>query len=182
MIERDFLGGSMKRLNWYLSGVIFILVAVAVIYAINSMEDGTEDAALGESAPDFELRSLTGEVVKLSDYKGQKVMINFWATWCPPCEAEMPDIEMLHQQFPDYKILAINVDPENDIEGYIEQRGLTFPVLLEEKDQSGRGFTEKAYGVTGYPTTFFIDEQGILRKTRIGAMNFETMKSIMEKL
>lgn len=88
---------------------------------------------IGNVAPDFELETLDGDMVKLSDFRRNKVMINFWATWCPPCRAEMPDMERFHQD-KDIVILAVNLtDTENsikNIENFANEFNLTFPILF----------------------------------------------------
>src|SRR5690625_924012 len=89
----------------------------------------------GEMAPNFELEKMDGEKVKLSDFRGEKVMLNFWATWCPPCRVEVPDMQKLHEN-KDVTILAVNllgqesgIDP---VEEFLEDYGVTFNVLLDE--------------------------------------------------
>src|SRR5699024_2083045 len=86
-------------------------------------------------APDFELDTFTGEEAKLSDYRGSRVMINFWATWCPPCRAEMPDMERFHQDT-DIEILAVNLTETethtDQVQQFIDEYELTFPILLDE--------------------------------------------------
>ncbi|MEH7109626.1 redoxin domain-containing protein, partial [Bacillus sp. JJ1764] len=107
--------------------------------------------AVGSKAPDFELKTLTGETVKLSELKGKKVMLNFWATWCPPCKAEMPDMEKFHSEVGDkVTILAVNIDPQLDVKGFVNEYKITFPILLDTDD----GVNGK-YQVLSIPTTYF---------------------------
>ncbi|WP_257985150.1 redoxin domain-containing protein [Bacillus sp. T33-2] len=133
---------------------------------------------IGASAPNFTLSDLSGKAVDLSDYKGRKVMLNFWATWCGPCKAEMPAMQELYTKMNgEIEILAVNMDPKNDVAGYVAEHGLTFPVLLDESEQ-----VSKAYSIFSIPTSFFIDEQGIIRQKHNGSMTLEQMEEYVHKL
>jgi peroxiredoxin len=138
-------------------GVIFLAVGSAFITAYTA-DDTPFD--VGDPAPDFTLQNLEGEPVSLSDYRGQGVMINFWATNCPPCREEMPAIERQYQQFKDQgiQILAVNIAESNLVASrFADRYGLSFPILLD-KDRS----VTQRYGVIPIPTSFFIDKNGIV--------------------
>ncbi|MHA6252536.1 peroxiredoxin family protein [Oceanobacillus sp. CAU 1775] len=126
----------------------------------------------GEFAPDFEVVTLDGEQAKLSDYQGSKVMLNFWATWCPPCRAEMPDMQKLYEK-EDVVILAMNMtSTESSVEGvqdFVDEFELTFPILLDEADITS------TYRVAAYPTTYMIDSNGRTQFITLGAMNYDQM-------
>ncbi|MBA2175336.1 redoxin domain-containing protein [Halobacillus locisalis] len=134
-----------------------------------------EDTGLskGQLAPDFTLERLNGETVSLSDYRGEKVMLNFWATWCPPCRAEMPDMERIHQE-KDVTILAVNLtDTENkreDVRDFAEDFELTFPIVMDEQAE-----VKEMYQIRPVPTSIFIDEEGRLQAIVRGAMNYDMM-------
>ena len=144
-------------------------------FGSSGSETGQEDTGLkvGQAAPDFEVETLEGETVKLSDFRGEPVIINFWATWCPPCRAEMPDFEKLHNE-EDAVILAMNLThSENNIEGvsdFADELGLTMPVLLDEE-----GAVEDSYQLSAYPTSYMIDSEGVTQYVVRGAINYETM-------
>ncbi len=110
------------------------------------------------AAPDFTLQTLDGEEVSLSDYRGKLVMLNFWATWCPPCNAEMPDLQHYYEQHQDedFIILGINYEgsPE-EVGDFVKKYDVTFPILL---DSDGR--IAQLFGVQGLPTSFFVDKEG----------------------
>ena len=121
----------------------------------------------GFLAPDFTLTALEGGDVQLSTLRGKPVILNFWATWCPPCRAEMPELEALWQRYQDDGLLLIGVDQGEDA-ATVERfaRGLvgtTFPLLLDTNQAVGR-----AYGVRALPTTVFIDAEGRIQDVRIG--------------
>ncbi|KAB8128990.1 TlpA family protein disulfide reductase [Gracilibacillus oryzae] len=135
---------------------------------------------VGNIAPDFELQTLSGETAKLSDFRGKKVMINFWATWCPPCRAEMPDMEKFYQE-KDIVILAVNLtESENNlqqVEDFVKEYNLTFPILLDDKLEVATG-----YMIRPIPTSFMIDSNGIIAFRAYGALNYDLMIQEFEKM
>lgn len=173
MVKRAIAGGILAGLVLF---ALFQAVTKEPAPAAVTATKISEGAAIDSSAPEFTLKNLNGEEVSLKDYKGKKVMLNFWATWCPPCKAEMPAMQQLYSQKPaDLEILAINLDPQNDVSGFVNSNGLDFPVLL---DQSGS--TQQLYSIISIPTTFLIDEKGVIKKKHIGSMTFEQMEEIID--
>jgi peroxiredoxin len=124
-------------------------------------------------APDFTLPGINGEVISLSHFKGKVVLVNVWATWCPPCVYEMPSMEKLHQQFKseNFKILAISIDAPGArvVAPYMINHNLTFQALI---DPAGTILT--TYGVSSIPQSFIIDNQGYLLKKIIGPIDWST--------
>ncbi len=124
-------------------------------------------------APDFNLKDLRGKPVKLSQYKGKVVMLNFWATWCPPCVHEMPSLEALYGKHKKqgFVILGISLDdePEKAVPGFLadfkKDRGvkITYPILVGD-ERVGDSYG----GIRGIPTTFLIDRRGVIAKKFIG--------------
>jgi thiol-disulfide isomerase/thioredoxin len=135
---------------------------------------------VGNIAPDFQLQTLDGDYVKLSDYRGERVMLNFWATWCPPCRAEMPDMEKFHQD-KDVVILAVNLtDAEKDLQqvkDFVNEYELTFSILLDENIE-----VAELYMIQPIPTSFMIDSNGLISYKAFGAMNYELMVQELEKM
>ena len=123
---------------------------------------------VGAPAPDFTLADLSGASVSLSDYKGQVVLLNFWATWCPPCKLEMPTLQ---QHFVDYKAQGLMVvgveagEPKADVESFATDQRLTFPILPDEKST-----VTDMYRVSALPTTFVVDRQGVIVQQHLGMM------------
>lgn len=134
----------------------------------------------GQIAPDFELTTLDGETVKLSDYRGKRVMLNFWATWCPPCRAEMPDMQKFHED-KDVVILAVNLrETESNtekVQAFIDERDLTFPVLLDEET-----VVADQYQIQPIPSSFLIDSDGRIHNKAFGALNYDLMVQEFEKM
>ena len=123
-------------------------------------------------AVDFTLYTLEGEEVSLFDYKGKLVFLNFWATWCPPCRAEMPSMERISNQLPadSFIILAVNVnEPKEEVQAFIAENGYTFPVLL---DSDGR--ISSVYQVQGIPTTWLIGPDGDVLGRLVGTTEWDT--------
>lgn len=136
------------------------------------------DIAIGKESPDFTLKNLDGEEVSLSDYRGKIVLINFWATWCPWCDKEMPDLQKLDEENDDLVVLAVDVmEKEEIVKEYIEKGKYNFEVLLDED-----GEIAKTYLVSGLPASYFVDEEGILLGGVPGAMTYEQMISILESI
>lgn len=127
-------------------------------------------------APEFELENLDGDVVKLSDFKGKKVFINFWATWCPYCVDEMPDLNKLYNKYKDddFVILAINVGESKDkAQKFAEEYNLDFIVLLDSTNE-----VAGIYGARSLPTTVAIDEEGVAVVGKIGMLKYDDMENM----
>lgn len=122
-------------------------------------------------APAFVLPGLSGTPVHLSDHRGRVVLLNFWATWCPPCRAEMPSMEKLYQAYRDrgLVILAISGDrtSRSTVEAFVQELGVTFPILL---DPAGEVFAQ--YGVRGLPTSYLLDRRGRFVSAEAGARDW----------
>ncbi|SRR6478672_9317585 len=170
--------------------VLISLLTVAIVQAMDKKTEtekkATETATttqtnglqIGAKAPDFELKTLTGETTKLSNFKGKKVMLNFWATWCPPCKAEMPEMEQFYKQGnKDVVILAVNIDPENDVKGFVDKNGITFSIPMDTE-----GKVNSIYQILSIPTTYFIDRNGLIQNKYTGAMKLEMMKQFTDNI
>ena len=129
----------------------------------------------GFLAPDFELKTTTGETLKLSDLRGQAVLVNLWATWCPPCRAEMKSIEKVYSEYKDQGlvVLAVNMTYQDDptkIAPFVTEQGLTFPILLDETGAMGH-----AYQLRSLPSSYFIDRAGKINEVVIGGPMAEAL-------
>jgi peroxiredoxin len=137
----------------------------------------------GNLAPDFELTTLDGKQVRLSDYRGKKVILNFWATWCPPCKAEVPDLEKFYSTYKDKGIVILGVNltqaekNQSAIKAFVKSYGITYTIPLDVKS-----LISGIYQVSAIPTSYIIDSRGIISKKVVGPMDFKTMKSILANI
>ncbi len=137
---------------------------VGLVLAIPAWAQGPE---LGRPAPGIGLADVGGGTHRLSEHKGSAVLLNFWATWCVPCRAEMPSMEQAYRRLrgKGLVVLAVNLDAggRGPVMDFVRELGLTFPVLLDPQGTSSR-----AYHLLGLPTSFLIDRQGRIAAREIG--------------
>jgi peroxiredoxin len=142
-------------------------VAVAAAFALYGGSTTAPPLIRGSRAPDFALPPLGGgEEVRLASLRGKVVLLNFWATWCEPCEEEMPSMQRLHQQLSGeaFELLAISVDEaETDVGAFQQRLGLGFPILLDPKRSASR-----LYQTFRYPESFLIDPRGVVVERYVG--------------
>ena len=156
--------------------MVAIVVAVAFAYVHLSENRGYALQA-GSSAPDFRLPTLKGEQTELASFRGKVVVLNFWATWCPPCVAEMPSLERLHRALGPEGLAVVTVSTDEDreaLEEFVTRYGLTLPVLLDPGGQVASG----SYRTTGYPETFVIDREGSLVSHTLGPAEWDSAEAL----
>ncbi len=156
-----------------------LLIGASLIVVIAGQRQAAAATGLrvGSLAPDFVLPSLNGNMVRLSELRGQKaVFINFWATWCPPCRLEMPTMENAYQEYQarGLEILAISIDtgPKDVIRNFMQEYGLTFPILLDPE-----GEVMHLYRIFSIPASFLIDKAGIIRYKELGYRDWTDLES-----
>lgn len=141
--------------------------------------------SMGDIPPDFELATLDGETLTLSELKGKKVVLNFWATWCPPCKAEMPHMQNYYRNSAEddnVEIVAVNLtDSENRgvkvVQEFIDSYGLTFKIPLDEK-----GIVGEEYQVFQIPTTYLLNTDGTISQIVKGPMDEATLQTLIDEL
>ncbi|RXZ78841.1 TlpA family protein disulfide reductase [Paenibacillaceae bacterium] len=137
----------------------------------------------GQLAPDFTLSDLSGMPVQLSDFAGKKVLLNFWATWCPPCRIEMPHMQKIYEDYEakDVVILGVNLTPTEEnpdlVETFVDDQQLTFPILMDQF-----GDVMQTFQIIAYPTTYILDSDGVVREKYRGAINYEIMEDAISKI
>jgi len=135
---------------------------------------------IGNLAPDFTLKALDGSLVTLSELKGKTVFVNFWATWCPPCKQEMPDLEKAYQKTRDQGIAFLGVNLKEDagtVQKFVNDNGYHWTILLDSTGQ-----TADSYQVSGIPTSFFIDRNGVVRDMQIGPITEPLLEAKLAKM
>ena len=148
--------------------MILVLLVLCTASAPLSAQRALE---LGQAAPQFRLKLLSGGEASLSQFKGHPVVVNFWATWCKPCRQEMPEIIAAYQahRAQHLEILAVNLsdqDKMKDVRKFVAEMALPFPVLLDQK-----GKTREQYRLITVPTSIFIDTEGMVRKINAGPIS-----------
>jgi len=151
---------------------IFLILPILILVALMGCTKEAKPPVEGNPAPDFTLNTLTGEVVKLSDLKGQVVLLNFWATWCPPCRQEIPSMMRLNTAMAGkpFRMLCVSIDDGGKVavEEFFRTSGFSLPALMDTDKRAG-----KLYGLTGVPETFVIDRNGVILKKVVGAMEWD---------
>jgi peroxiredoxin len=174
----NFLGLSASVLAIIIGALLLIrpsiqaptVVAVPTKSSTGLIGPAGKTVRAGDMAPDFELATLDGQIIKLSDLKGQPVLVNFWATWCGPCKEEMPlivDAYAAHQAN-GLRVLAIDTtafDDVQDVKKFVANYQMTFDVLLDMDDSVGTG-----WNTLGLPSSYFIDRTGKVVVVNIGQM------------
>ena len=184
-------------------GIVIILVLVVTMlstYIKNELDKSTaissdvlgtelelgEEIGLekGQFAPDFTLYNIQGEPVTLSDLRGKKVVLNFWATWCPPCEAEMPHMQKYYEKYREtdnVEIVGVNVTYHREkierVEQFLKSYDITFPIVLELEETVSR-----QYELLTLPSTFMIDAEGKIQKTIVGPLDLDTLRENVTQL
>jgi len=156
--------------------VMISIISLALFAGCTSKEK----EAASSAAPDFTLQDMAGKKVRLADLKGRVVLIEFWATWCPPCRAEIPAIERLHTQYGDkgLTVLAVAMDEGgwDGVKAFATERKITYTVLRGTEDVSAK------YMVRLIPATFLVDKQGVIRKQFMGGGGSEAVEQEIKAL
>ena len=149
-------------------GIIFLMISL-VSFSNNA------------KAPDFNLKDQYGVVHSLENYKGKVIFLNFWATWCPPCKKEMPDVESIYKEYEENKkdvvILGVNSEKENEAKKFLKDKGYTFPTVIDENSEVMR-----KYFIQAFPTSFVIDKEGNVYGYVMGGLTKEQIKQVIEEV
>ncbi len=155
------------------------LIPLLFIFLIPILK-GCEKASEPEFASDFTLQLFDGRTFTLSKHKGEVVIINFFASWCIPCRAEAPALEMVHREYFEKKVIFLSIavkDTASAAKGFVKKFGLSFPTGLDANEM-----IRKSFRVYGLPTTLFIDGNGLITYTHSGAVTEELIKYELDKI
>ncbi|WP_330949588.1 thiol-disulfide oxidoreductase ResA [Virgibacillus sp. MG-45] len=174
-----------KRNRLIFRSIILVILLAAIVYAL--VANFQKDKAIygvGDEAPDFKLQQVNQfnelESVQLSDFKGKGVMLNFWGTWCKPCEEEMPYMQKLYPEYKDkgVEIIAVSLDAtEFVVEKFIEKYDLTFPIPFDNKS-----LVRELYKIGPIPTTYFINPEGVIIEKVEGALTLEKLEGHLKDI
>lgn len=176
------VGGQSKRI---IKNLLFILLLVAghwspvTIVHAQPPSPFAVDKLSGQKAPDFTLKDINGNSVSLSSFKGKVVLLNFWATWCPPCKAEIPSMNKLHQKLKNrgFVMLAVSTDRAViDVKDFLKTTPVNFPVVVDYNLNVSRSL----YRVFMMPTTFLIDRKGVIVEKYFGEQDWTEPEIIKE--
>jgi cytochrome c biogenesis protein CcmG, thiol:disulfide interchange protein DsbE len=190
-MKKPILITGHNRSNSLLLGVLIAGSLFIGMTRVRSSQIGNTPARAAESgvsaapqpdhpAPDFTLASLDGSSVTLSELKGRVVLINIWATWCPPCRAEMPVIQSAYERYRDQGFTVLAVDLQEDpatVDAFMRRYGLTFPALL---DRDGK--VSVTYRSSALPSSYFVDHTGVIRAVYRGPMPRSVLTGTVEQL
>lgn len=171
---------SGKFLLKSLVAVILVLGLLYPVYTNFFLNKETVAKGQNHAADDFTLQDLDGNEISLSDFKGKGVVLNFWATYCPPCEKEMPYLNNVYKEYKDkgIEILAVNAkEPRILVSPFVEEKNLRFPILLDRT-----GTTVDQYKILNLPITFFIDEDGVIIEKFSGELTEKKIRSSVERI
>jgi thiol-disulfide isomerase/thioredoxin len=167
------IGVGLGSIFTWLEGTGYVLAEV-----FSSSLDSAGPPSIGKTALDFELYDLDQKPIRLSHLKGFPVIINFWATWCPPCLQEMPLIEEISTQFPDLIVLAVNADEsEATVRAFVQKYQISTLVLLDPG-----AVVNEFYYVDGLPTSFFVDRNGIIQSVQVGILTEARLAEHLAKI
>lgn len=171
-----------KKKRLMMRSVILAIMVAAIVYTLyaNFTKETRGQLAIGDMAPDFILSDMKGAKHKLSDYRGQGVFLNFWGTWCKPCEREMPYMKNQYQVYKDegVEILAVNVgEPEFVINRFVKKHDLDFPILKDANKD-----VLNLYQIKPLPTTLLINAEGKITAIESGELSEAKIKGMMESI
>jgi cytochrome c biogenesis protein CcmG/thiol:disulfide interchange protein DsbE len=154
------------------------LISGSLLPSLAQLPSEQEPAvALGRFAPDFALPDFGGQSISLSQWRGQIVLLNFWASWCQPCREEMPLLQATYEAYAQDGLMVLGVnmgERARRVVGFAEDLGLTFPTLVDEDTDVGT-----LYRVRGAPTTYFIDREGVIRQRYVGPLTPKALGAIL---
>lgn len=172
-----------QRSNWiyWIAGAAIVAIVLAVYFRGGGGAQPAGPAALtGRPAPSFDVATTSGEPSSLAKYRGRIVVMNLWASWCPPCRAEMPDLERLSETYAKKNVVVLGVDQGESREraaSFARSLGIHYPILLDEQQQYGR-----VYAALGLPTTIVVDPQGIVVRGFDGPLSYQQMAGAVDPI
>jgi peroxiredoxin len=164
-----------QRANWlyWIAGAVIIAIVLAVYFRGPRSQASGPAALQGRPAPSFAVPALNGTTTALDSYRGRVVVMNLWASWCPPCRAEMPDLQRLYQTYRARNVIVLGVDQGESAQrvgAFAQSLGIHYPLLLDQQQQYGR-----VYAALGLPTTIVITPEGVVARGFDGPLSYPQM-------
>jgi cytochrome c biogenesis protein CcmG/thiol:disulfide interchange protein DsbE len=178
--ERSPAGRLGRMLGFAFVVAVVLALALMLGYGLASKQGNTGSSLLAREAPNFTLELFDGSTLTLSDLRGQPVVVNFWASWCPPCREEAPDLEKVWRDYEDQGVVFVGVnvsDTRSDALDYINE----FEITYSNGPDPGKEIYDD-YGVTAFPETFFVNRQGIVVHKYAGPMDQQTLAAFVEDI
>ena len=183
-------GLSRRERGMAIGGALAALLVIALVWVLTGRSAQPNLPAVAEvnrSAPDFALPGLNGETVRLSDYKGKVVVINFWGSWCVPCKEETPALQRVYQKLREQGLVIVGVDLRNqerpgaegdaNVRNFLNQYGVTYPIALDVN-----GDVARAFRIYPIPTSFFVDPTGTIRYMAVSKVTGEDVERLFARL
>lgn len=179
-------GLSQREILATLGGILAGLVLIGIVYVVsgrNSTPPLPPLAEVNRPAPQIALPGLDGQMLRLEDYRGRVVLVNFWATWCEPCKLETPALQEAHRQLEAQGLTIIGINlrkQESDdvvIRAFVDTYGVTYPVVLDVDGEAARQFQ-----ISPIPTSYFIDPAGNIRYVRVGELTLDEVALVFQSL
>ncbi len=169
------LAMMMVGLGLLATGAMFVMLLDQ--RAASAQDFSAVPAKVNFSSPELNLKDLSGKPVSLTDYRGSVVLVNLWATWCPPCREEMPTLQAFYEKYKDDGFVLIAIDQEETLEvvqPFVDEFGLTFPVWLDEEYEA-----ERLFKTMNLPSSYVIDRDGTVRLTWIGGISKRNLEKFV---
>ncbi len=183
-------GVSGRELLYGVVGVVVGLLVLSGVWFLTGSQVDTGPSlteVTAYDAPEFQLKDLDGQSVKLSDYRGKVVLLNFWGTWCEPCKQETPALQSAYSKLQDAGLVVVGVNLLNSerafnrnidhVRQFAEQYGVSYPIVLDDS-----GAATQAYSIAPIPTSYFIDQQGKVRYIRVGELTMRDVEQTFRRL
>lgn len=171
------------RANWlyWIAGAIIVALVLGVYFRSGGNAPPVGPASLaGHQAPSFTASTLSGTSGSLQDYRGRIVVMNLWGSWCPPCRAEMPDLQRLYDSYRSHDVVVLGVDQGESVQrasAFARSLRINYPILVDEQQQYGR-----VYAALGMPTTIVIDRKGVVVQGFDGQLSYPQMVEAISPL
>lgn len=159
---------------------VWFTLALLLFLGLRPGDGAAAEIGIGDQAPDFTLTDLSGQPLTLSDLRGRYVVLNFWATWCPPCRKEMPVLQQVHARYQEQGVVVVGVNLDESpltIRAFTEPLGVTFPIVIDKGNK-----VTQAYGFLPLPTTYFIGPDGQVRLVQYGEVTEEQADALISQL